>query len=121
MLGQFWGMEKIIVTTPEELSALIDERFRLAFKHYSPQPDTTPTTRKIMSLTEFCEYARLSRGTVYKLTSQQKVPHSKRGKRLYFDREKVDAWLLENQVATLSEIQGKANDYFSKKPVRRRA
>ena len=114
-------MEKFIITTPEELSALIDERFRLAFKHYSPQPDTTPTTRKIMSLAEFCEYTGLSRQTAYKLTSGKKAPHSKRGKRLYFDREKVDAWLLENQVATHSEIQGKANDYFLKKPVRRRA
>lgn len=31
-------MERIILTTPEELSALIDERFRIAFKHYAPQP-----------------------------------------------------------------------------------
>lgn len=84
-------------------------------------PGESTTTRKIMSLTEFCEYAGLSRQTVYKLTSGQKVPHSKRGKRLYFDREKVDTWLLENQVATHSEIQEKANDYFSKKATRRRA
>lgn len=77
-------------------------------------------TRKIMSLTEFCEYAGLSRQTVYKLTSAQKVPHSKRGKRLYFDREKVDAWLLENQVATRSEIQEKAKEYISKNRNRRR-
>lgn len=81
----------------------------------------TPTTRKIMSLAEFCEYAGLSRQTVYKLTSGQKVPHSKRGKRLYFDREKVDTWLLENQVATHSEIQEKATNYLSRKGLRQRA
>lgn len=82
-----------------------------------PHPNNA---RKIMSLTEFCEYAGLSKQTVYKLTSAQKVPHSKRGKRLYFDREKVDAWLLENQVATLSEIQDKAINSLSKSPNRRR-
>ncbi len=113
-------MEKIIVTTTEELSALIDERFRLAFKHYSPQLDTPPATRKTMSLAEFCEYAGLSKQTAYKLTSAQKVPHSKRGKRLYFDREKVDAWLLENQVATQAEIQERANTQLSKNRIRRR-
>lgn len=80
----------------------------------------TPTTRKIMSLTEFCEYAGLSRQTAYKLTSAQKVPHSKRGKRLYFDREKVDAWLLENQVATQKEINQKSKDYLLKSQNRRR-
>jgi len=73
-----------------------------------------------MSLTEFCAYAGLSKQTAYKLTSAQKVPHSKRGKRLYFDREKVDVWLLENQVATKAEIQEKAGKYFSKGKVRRR-
>ncbi len=79
-----------------------------------------PTTRKIMSLADFCEYAGLSRQTAYKLTSAQKVPHSKRGKRLYFDREKVDAWLLENQVATQAEIQERASAHLSKNRIRRR-
>ena len=119
MLCHLWPMEKIIITTPEELSALIDERFRIAFKHYTQQPHA-PDSRKTMSLTEFCEYAGLSKQTAYKLTSGQKVPHSKRGKRLFFDREKVDEWLLENRVATHSEIQQQASEYLSKKQSRRR-
>ena len=82
--------------------------------------ENSPALSKIMSLTEFCQYAGLSRQTAYKLTSAQKVPHSKRGKRLYFDREKVDSWLLENQVTTRSEIQEKAKDYISKNQHRRR-
>jgi hypothetical protein len=48
------------------------------------------------------------------------VPHSKRGKRLYFDREKVDVWLLENQVATQTEIQERANAQRSKNRIRQR-
>ena len=94
------------------------ESLLLDIKHF-PEPAPT-TSRKIMSMTEFCEYAGLSRQTAYKLTSAQKVPHSKRGKRLYFDRDKVDAWLLENQVATQADIKGRATDYFSKKQNRRR-
>lgn len=92
------------------------ESLLLDIKHL---PEPAPTARKTMSLTEFCEYTGLSRQTTYKLTSGQKVPHSKRGKRLYFDREKVDTWLLENQVATHSEIQEKVNDYLSNKTVQR--
>lgn len=84
-------------------------------------PADAPIPRKIMSLAEFCEYAGLSKQTAYKLTSTQKVPHSKRGKRLYFDRDKVDVWLLENQVATHSEIQKKASEYLTKKRPQRRA
>jgi excisionase family DNA binding protein len=76
--------------------------------------------RKIMSLTEFCEYAGLSRQTVYKLTSAQKVPHSKRGKRLYFDKEKVDTWLLEHQVGQISDIAQKADEYLLRNQRRRK-
>lgn len=94
------------------------ESLLLDIKHF---PEPLPTsTRKIMSLTEFCDYTGLTKQTVYKLTSAQKVPHSKRGKRLYFDPEKVDAWLLENQVDTQKEIQEKAKDYLSKSQTRRR-
>ena len=71
-----------------------------------------PEQRRILSLQEFCEYVGISKQTAYKLTSGQKVPHSKRGKRIFFDREKVDEWLLENQVATVSEIQQEANDFI---------
>lgn len=84
-------------------------------------PTATAVTRKILSLTEFCEHTGLSKQTAYKLTSAQKVPHSKRGKRIYFDREKVDEWLLENRVATHSEIQQQASEYLLKNPNRRRA
>ncbi len=83
-------------------------------------PTDKPAPRRIMSLAEFCEYAGLTKQTAYKLTSAQKVPHSKRGKRLYFDREKVDAWLLENQVATQTEINQKSKDYLLKSQNRRR-
>jgi len=115
-------MENVVFTqlSIPEFRRLIQQELEEFHKSSATQPET-PATRKILSLSEFCEYAGLSRQTAYKLTSGQKVPHSKRGKRLYFDREKVDTWLLENQVATHSEIQEKANDYFSKKPVRRRA
>jgi len=115
-------MNNLILTTltRDELQVLLIDTVNACLKTHSARPDAPPA-QKILSLAEFCEYAGLSRQTAYKLTSGQKVPHSKRGKRLYFDREKVDTWLLENQVDTHSEIQEKANDYFSKKPVRRRA
>lgn len=111
----------IIQLDSEQLFDVIENAVRKVMNEREVPGESNTTTRKIMSLTEFCEYTGLSRQTAYKLTSGKKAPHSKRGKRLYFDREKVDAWLLENQVATHSEIQEKANDYLSKKGLRRRA
>ena len=114
-------MQDVILTalSKDELATLVAHQLDLAFQRYAPQSENRATS-KIMSLTEFCEYAGLTKQTAYKLTSAQKVPHSKRGKRLYFDREKVDAWLLENQVATQAEIQERASAHLSKNRIRQR-
>jgi excisionase family DNA binding protein len=114
-------MQDVILTalSKDELATLVAHQLDLAFQRYAPQSESR-ATNKILSLAEFCEYAGLTKQTAYKLTSAQKVPHSKRGKRLYFDREKVDVWLLENQVATQTEIQERANAQRSKNRIRQR-
>lgn len=114
-------IQDVILTamSKDELATLVAHQLDLAFQRYVHQSESRATS-KIMSLAEFCEYAGLTKQTAYKLTSAQKVPHSKRGKRLYFDREKVDAWLLENQVATQAEIQERASAHLSKNRIRRR-
>ncbi len=113
-------MDNLILTTltRDELQVLLIDTVNACLQNYSARPDA-PAPQKIFALAQFCEYTGLTKQTVYKLTSAQKVPHSKRGKRLYFDREKVDAWLLENKVATQAEIQEKATDYRLKKQSRR--
>lgn len=110
----------ILQLDKEQLFDLIENAIRKAIAEHDVLQEKASPIPKIMSLTEFCDHTGLSRQTAYKLTSAQKVPHSKRGKRLYFDREKVDAWLLENQVGTQSDIHSKAKDYLSKSQQRRR-
>lgn len=39
----------------------------------------------------------LSRSTVYALTSRRKVPHYKRGGKLYFLRSELLAWLMDGK------------------------
>lgn len=115
-------MDNLILTTltRDELQVLLIDTVNACLHNYSPN-SATPAPRKILSLADFCEYTGLSKQTVYKLTSTQGVPHSKRGRRIFFDREKVDTWILENQVATHSEIQQQAKEYLLKKPIRQRA
>lgn len=43
----------------------------------------------------------LSRGTLYKLTCQRKIPHHKRGGKLFFFRDELFSWIRgERQVET---------------------
>jgi len=41
-----------------------------------------------------------SRSTIYKKVSRGEIPHSKSGKRLIFDLNAIDKWLLSNSIKT---------------------
>lgn len=57
-------------------------------------------------------FTGLSKSHLYKLTSAQKIPHYKpSGKMLYFDREELEKWLLQNPVITIDELDQQAVNY----------
>ncbi len=46
----------------------------------------------------------LSKGTIYNLISNRKIPHYKRGKRVYFDREELLKWIKDGKRKTIEEL-----------------
>ena len=56
-----------------------------------------------------------SRSTIYKKTYSGLIPHSKRGKKLFFDLKKIDEWLLDNNVKTQEEIKAETEQYLKNK------
>lgn len=46
------------------------------------------------------------------MTSSNNIPHSKKGKKLYFDKEIVTKWVLENKISTQEEMEQIANKYL---------
>lgn len=73
------------------------------------------SAKKVLTFDELVEYTGLSKSYLYKLTSSAKIPHSKpSGKILFFDKEKIDRWLLDNHVKSEQEIANEANTYTSK-------
>lgn len=71
--------------------------------------------KEVMNLNQLCNYLELSKSHIYKLTSKQEIPHSKRGgKKLYFNKYDIDNWVLENKIITNDEISKMAADYCLK-------
>lgn len=53
--------------------------------------------KEVLTLDQACLYAGISRSYMYKLTALDQIPYSKpRGKLIYFERKKLNAWLLQN-------------------------
>lgn len=74
------------------------------------------TQKKVLNFNEACAYLELSQSHLYKLTSTGAVPHYKpNGKKIYFQREELDNWLLRNRMISQDEIEQQAADYLIKK------
>lgn len=57
-------------------------------------------TKTVLGFDEACKYIGVSESLLYKLT-----PHYKpRGKMLYFNREEIDKWLLQNKQEVIGMV-----------------
>jgi len=64
---------------------------------------------KPLTLEEAAAYLDISPSYLYKLTSGQQIPHFKpHGKRVYFKRDDLNAYLLQNRVRSADEIDTEA-------------
>lgn len=70
---------------------------------------------EILDVKALAKYLNVSSSYIYKMTSTNQIPHSKKGKKLYFDKEKITYWALETSVMTQEEMQEVATSYLLKK------
>jgi len=64
------------------------------------------SNKTVLTFDEACEYTGISRSYLYKLTSLNIVPFSKpNGKLVYFEKDKLDEWLLQNRSKSKREME----------------
>lgn len=69
--------------------------------------------KKVLNFDEACVYTGISRSYMYKLTAGRKIPHAKPcGKIIFFDKEKLDEWLIKNSSKTLDELDENLSQYY---------
>lgn len=71
-------------------------------------------------MSEAAAYTGFSKGYLYQLTASGQIPHSKPRGKIFFDRAKLEKWLLGNPVKTRDEINQQATEYIHSKPTKRR-
>lgn len=71
--------------------------------------------KEVLTFNDACRYLDFSASHLYKLTSQKKIPHfCPQGKRLYFNRTEIDAWLQSNRQISSEDIEKEAANYLIK-------
>jgi len=70
------------------------------------------SNNKVLTFEQGCQYLGYAKSYVYKLTSAGILPYSKpNGKSIFFDREKLEAWMLGNASKSQREKQIEAATY----------
>lgn len=68
--------------------------------------------KDVLTFDEAVSFTGMSKSYMYKLTSAHKIPHYKpSGKMVYFNRNELQTWLLQNRVSTHDELESKAQVY----------
>jgi excisionase family DNA binding protein len=73
---------------------------------------------KVLNIKQLSEFIGISQSAIYKKTSDRTIPHYKNGKKLYFNYEEIENWLLTTKISTVQEIEDMANAYVSKRKLK---
>lgn len=65
--------------------------------------------KTVLSFKEGCRYCDISESSMYKHTSNGTVPYYKpHGKLIFFKREDLDNWMLQNRHSSKEELEDEA-------------
>lgn len=76
--------------------------------------DQAHAPHAVLNVDEAAALTGFAKSTIYKMTSGGTMPHSKRGKKLYFDRQEIEAWLLQERQTTKSDIERLATEQLTR-------
>lgn len=70
----------------------------------------------VLNFNEVAIYTGLSKSYLYKLTSSSGIPcYKPQGKQIYFNKQEIDQWLLQNRKATILELENQASTFVTLK------
>jgi excisionase family DNA binding protein len=78
------------------------------------------TKDELMTVETAAEYLRMSRSSIYQLTSRLEIPFMKKGKRLYFKKEELRQWVEEGSNKPSSQEEKHARALSHLRPRRRK-
>ena len=85
-------MQEIFIITREELKMLIKESVKDAIDR-NIVVGAKKLDDDILNIEEAMEFLNLKRPTIYALTSKNKIPFHKTGKKLYFKKSELINWI----------------------------
>lgn len=73
-----------------------------------------PEMPDLLTIKQAADFITLSVPTIYGLVHRAEIPVNKRGKRLYFSKQELTAWIKAGRKKTNDEISKEAESYLNK-------
>ncbi|WP_341220673.1 helix-turn-helix domain-containing protein [Polaribacter atrinae] len=71
--------------------------------------------KKVLTIEEAADLTGYKPSYLYKLTSAKEIPHSKpNGGSIFFNKEKLESWMLQNEVKSKQDLKSEALSYTLK-------
>ena len=101
-------------TLPQDIQNLIIKvnNIEHSLEMLKPQ-QLTPAEDKLLTVKEAAALLNLKVPTIYSKVSRGELPHSKVGKRLYFSKTELTAYIQSGKVLSNEEIEHQADAYMS--------
>lgn len=99
--------------TLDDITQAVRSELQTFFQNqtFSSQPEQD----RIGGIELAAELTGLAKPTIYGLVSARQIPHSKRGKRLYFSRRELLEWLQAGKRKTQAEVKAEAANFSTTK------
>ena len=95
--------EEVLLSKIEELTLKLEKSEQLLL----PQ-------KKVLNFNEVMLYTNLSKSYLYQLTSSGGIPcYKPNGKHIYFNKEEIENWLLNNRKISNIELDELASSHIS--------
>jgi len=109
-------MDKLILSSlsKSDIRKLVKEGV-MEVQYHSDFTQNSKKESEYVDLDEACKILMKSKATIYGMTSSQKIPFYKRGKKLYFKKEELLQWLGQGRRKTVDEIRQSVDDFLVRK------
>lgn len=100
---------------PKAITQLLDKLENIERLLLAQREAPTPEADQLLTIQEASKMLSLTVPTLYGLVHDAKIPVSKQGKRLYFSKQEVTAWVKAGRKKTAIELSLEAEKYIRKK------
>ncbi|RED42599.1 AlpA family transcriptional regulator [Winogradskyella eximia] len=104
---------QLFMMSEDQIQDFADRSFEKAKTYFEAQKDTEQEIP--IPIDDATKVVNLTKPTIYGLVHKNKIPYRKKGKRLYFLKSELIAWINSGKRTSKTTLNEKVDDFLFKK------